>query len=151
MAKTTKKPVATSKPLKTAKIEKKEPKKEVEGPKKSTVKKGSSVFQDVNDEIKANYKTPLNIRFGTEWKIQDFRVRGGFGYYGTPYQPGINTGERYVASGGIGYRGKHFFADLTYVWSQTKQEYYFYDITLVNPSYNTLSSNTILTTFGIRF
>ena len=112
---------------------------------------GSSVFQDVNDEIKASYKTPLNIRFGTEWKIQDFRVRGGFGYYGTPYQSGLNTGERYVASGGIGYRGKHFFADLTYVWSQTKQEYYFYNRTLVNPSYNTLSSNTILTTFGLRF
>jgi hypothetical protein len=112
---------------------------------------GESTFSDLNDEIKASYKAPLNIRFGTEWKIRDFRLRGGFGYYGTPYQSGINTGERYVASGGIGYRGKHFFADLTYVWSQTKQEYYFYDRNLVNPSYNTLSTNTILTTFGVRF
>jgi hypothetical protein len=112
---------------------------------------GEYVFSDVNDDIKASYKTPLNIRFGTEWKIQDFRVRGGFGYYGTPYQSKINTGEKFVASGGFGYRGKHFFADLTYVWSQTKQDYYFYDRTLVNPSYNTLSSNIILTTFGLRF
>jgi hypothetical protein len=112
---------------------------------------GEYVFSDVNDDIKASYKTPLNIRFGTEWKIQDFRVRGGFGYYGTPYQSNINTGEKLVASGGFGYRGKHFFADLTYVWSHTKQDYYFYDRTLVNPSYNTLTSNIILTTFGLRF
>ena len=112
---------------------------------------GSATFSDVNDTIKANYKTALNIRFGTEWKIQDFRLRGGFGYYGEPYQSGINTGEKFVASGGFGYRGKHFFADITYVWSQTKQEYYFYNKTLVNPSYNTLTSNSILTTFGFRF
>jgi hypothetical protein len=112
---------------------------------------GSSVFADVNDKIIAGYKTPLNIRFGTEWKIQDFRLRGGFGYYGTPYQSGINTGEKFVASGGFGYRGKHFFTDIAYVWSQTKQEYYFYDRTLVNPSFNTLHTNNIVTTFGIRF
>jgi len=112
---------------------------------------GENTFSDANDEIKTSYKAPLNIRFGTEWKIQDFRLRGGFGYYGTPYQSGINAGERYVASGGIGYRGKHLFADLTYVWSQTKQEYYFYDRNLVSPSYNTLSTNTIMTTFGVRF
>jgi uncharacterized protein len=42
MAKTTKKPIATSKPLKTAKTIKKESVKEVEEPKKSTVKKEST-------------------------------------------------------------------------------------------------------------
>jgi predicted nucleic acid-binding Zn-ribbon protein len=42
MAKTTKKPIATSKPLKTAKTIKKESIKEVEEPKKSTVKKEST-------------------------------------------------------------------------------------------------------------
>jgi hypothetical protein len=112
---------------------------------------GSSTFSDVNTEIKASYKTPLNIRFGTEWRIQDFRIRGGFGYYGDPYQYGNSTGQKYVASGGLGYRGKHFFADFTYVWSLTKQEYYFYDSNLVDPSYNNLYSNNILMTFGFRF
>jgi predicted nucleic acid-binding Zn-ribbon protein len=42
MAKTTKQPIATSKPLKTVKIIKKESSKELEEPKKSTVKKGST-------------------------------------------------------------------------------------------------------------
>jgi hypothetical protein len=113
---------------------------------------GSSTFSDVNTEIKTSYKSPLNIRFGTEWRIQDFRLRGGFGYYGSPYQSsGSTTGQKYVASGGFGYRSKHFFADLTYVWSLTKQEYYFYDSSLVDPSYNNLYSNNIVMTFGIRF
>jgi hypothetical protein len=112
---------------------------------------GESVFSDVNNEIKANYRAPVNIRCGTEWKIQDFRIRGGFGYYGDPYQYGNSTGQKYVASGGLGYRGKHFFADITYAWSVTKQEYYFYDSSIVGPSYNKLYSNNILTTFGFRF
>jgi hypothetical protein len=111
----------------------------------------SSEFTGVNEDIKASYKSPLNIRAGTEWRIKDFRVRGGFGYYGKPYQSDIDTGEKFVASGGIGYRSKYFFADLTYVWSQTKDNYYFYDSNLVNPSINKLFTNVILTTFGVRF
>jgi len=68
-------------------------------------------FSDVNTDIKNKYKTPLNLRFGTEWRIQRFLLRGGFGYYGSPYQTGINTSEMYVASFGLGYRVQHFFID----------------------------------------
>ena len=113
---------------------------------------GSDEFNGVNDEIKANYKIPLNLRFGTEWIIKDVRIRGGFGYYSTPYEYAVNNaGQAYTASGGIGYRTKLFFADLTYVWSQMKKDYYFYDSSLTNPSYNTLTSHTIIATFGFRF
>jgi hypothetical protein len=109
-------------------------------------------FDDVNTEIKNSYKAPINIRCGTEWRIQDFRIRGGFAYSGVPYQnSNVNDGKMYTASGGVGYRGRFFFVDLTYVWSQTDQEYYFYDSNLVNPVYNTITSSTILTTLGIRF
>lgn len=114
---------------------------------------GSSVFSNENENIKASYKTPVNIRCGTEWRIRDLRLRGGFGYYGSPYQDNINDGEKFVASGGIGYRGKHFFFDLSYVWSQTRDKNYLYtyDPGLAEPSYNKLVTNTILTTFGFRF
>lgn len=108
-------------------------------------------FDDVNQEIKDKYTSPLNIRVGTEWRIQNFRIRGGFGYYGKPYKTDINNGEKYSASGGVGYRGKHIFCDISYVWSQQKEDYYFYDKTLVNPSHNTLHSNSVTTTFGVRF
>ena len=127
---------------------------------------GSTEFDAVNKDIKTNYtypnivvrsgqnwfNLPVNFRLGTEWRIKNFRIRGGLGYVGKPYQdPDTKSGEVYSASGGIGYRGTHFFADLTYGWSQTKQEYYFYDSSLVNPSYNTNTSNTIIATLGFRF
>jgi hypothetical protein len=112
----------------------------------------SNEFLDVNDEIQVKYRSPFMIRCGTEWRVQDFRIRGGFGYSGSPYENAVdNVGQRYTASGGIGYRGKLFFSDLAYVWSQMKQEYYFYDSNLVNHAYNTLTSHSIVATVGIRF
>ncbi len=111
----------------------------------------SNGYNDLNKEIKAKYTSPVNVRAGTEWRIQNFRVRGGFGYYGSPYQSGIKTGEKYLVSGGLGYRGKHFFCDLAYIWSQTKDDYYFYDSALVNPSHNIYTAHSVVATFGVRF
>jgi hypothetical protein len=111
----------------------------------------NTIYSDVNSSIKDSYRSPVNLRIGTEWRIWDFRLRGGFGYYGSPYKNGINDGERLLASGGFGYRGKHLFADLTYVWTRTKDQYYLYDPTLVNPSSNTLSSSSVVMTWGVRF
>ncbi len=108
-------------------------------------------YRTENNEIKNTYQSWGNIRVGTEWRIQNFRLRGGFGYYSNPYRSGINNSERYQASGGIGYRGKLFFADLTYAWTKMKENYFLYDASMVEPSSNTLFTNTISTTVGIRF
>jgi hypothetical protein len=117
----------------------------------SSFSANNASFSDVNTNIKNKYKTPLNVRFGTEWRIQRFRLRGGFGYYGSPYQSSINTSEMYVASIGWGYRAKHFFVDMTYQWTQTKENYYFYDPTMVDPSQNTYHTGTLTSTVGLRF
>jgi hypothetical protein len=108
-------------------------------------------FSAVNAEIKNQYKSPVNVRFGTEWRIKRFRIRGGFGYYGSPYQTGNSISEMYVASIGWGYRARHFFVDMTYQWTQTKEDYYFYDPSIVNASLNTYNTNNLTTTFGFRF
>jgi hypothetical protein len=104
----------------------------------------------VNGQIKRSFISPVNFRLGTEWRIQNFRIRGGFGYYGSPYKSSINKGEMMVISGGAGYRAKHYFVDLAYSWRQSKTDYYFYDPALVNPSHNTLTDHAISLTFGIR-
>jgi uncharacterized protein len=59
MAKTSKKPIATSKPLKTAKTVKKEPAKKVEEPKKTTIKKIKEV--QVVESKKSVVKAPTNL------------------------------------------------------------------------------------------
>ena len=108
-------------------------------------------YIDVNNQIKTSYKSWGNIRVGTEWRLFNFRIRGGFAYFSNPYQSKMNNSERYQVSGGVGYRAKHFFADLTYVWTKMDQSYYLYDPTMVNPTAVTYNTNTLSTTIGLRF
>lgn len=108
-------------------------------------------YQDVNSEIKTKYKSWGNIRIGTEWRLSNFRLRGGFAYFSNPYTSSTNNSERFQASGGFGYRTKYFFADVTYVWTKMNQDYYLYDPTMVNPAAITYNTNTVYTTIGFRF
>jgi hypothetical protein len=111
-------------------------------------------YTEVNNEISSNYKSWGNIRFGTEWRISDFRIRGGFAYFSNPYTGNMsntNNTERYQASGGLGFRSKYFFADVSYVWSGMYENYYLYDASMVSPAKLTLTSHTVLTTIGFRF
>jgi hypothetical protein len=54
-------------------------------------------------------------------------VRAGAAYYGNPYQ-NINgeKGSRTNLSGGLGYRDKGFFADLTYVYALNRDTHFAY-------------------------
>ncbi|MFZ4562157.1 MAG: OmpP1/FadL family transporter [Bacteroidales bacterium] len=108
-------------------------------------------YTDVNGKIQSDYKSWGNIRVGTEWRLQNFRLRGGFAYFSNPYTGGTNNSERFQVSGGFGYRAKRFFADVTYVWTRMNQDYYLYDPAMVNPAAITYNTNTVYTTIGIRF
>jgi hypothetical protein len=108
-------------------------------------------YTDVNNQIISSYKSWGNLRFGTEWRVSDFRIRGGFAYFSNPYSGGTNNSERYQVSGGAGYRSKHFFTDVTYVWSRMNQEYYLYDPSMVNAATISNYTNTVYTTVGFRF
>jgi len=108
-------------------------------------------FSTVNDEIRTSFRSWGNLRVGTEWRIQDFRIRGGFAYYSNAYQNGINNDQRFQASGGFGYRGRIFFADVSYVWSTMKENYYLYSAAMVNPAAITTYTHTVYTTLGLRF
>ena len=108
-------------------------------------------YQNVNDQIKANYQSWGNLRFGTEWRISYFHLRGGFAYFSNPYTNNLNNSARYQVSGGLGFRSKHFFGEVTYVWSKMNQDYYLYDKTMVAPAAISLYTNTVSTTFGVRF
>jgi hypothetical protein len=108
-------------------------------------------YTDINDQIKSTYQSWGNLRIGTEWRLGNFRLRGGFAYFSNPYVTGSNNTERFQASGGFGYRANHFFADVTYVWTKMDQEYYLYDRDLVNASVISNYTHTVSTTIGFRF
>ena len=109
-------------------------------------------FFDENDAIQTNYRAQSNIRVGAEVRLEPVTLRGGYALYGSPYSAtGANDGKRTSLSFGIGIREKKYFMDLAYVYSKATEDYYLYNPELVKPVSNTLTSNNIMLTLGIRY
>ena len=70
-------------------------------------------YDALNDVIKDYYKGNINVRLGAEIKFDPWAIRLGGAYYGSPYADADLKANRLMASGGIGYRNKGFFIDLT--------------------------------------
>src|SRR5690606_24687037 len=81
-------------------------------------------YKQLNQTIDDLYKGAVNVRLGGEVKFNTWMARLGGAYYGNPYQ--FESANLIKVSGGIGYRNKGFFADLTYVHSMNKDTNYPY-------------------------
>lgn len=115
-------------------------------------------YIDENDAVRSKYTEGHNIKLGTELRVGHFALRGGFGYYGSPFANAengekINDGEKLYYSGGFGFRDKNFFVDLAYVRSETNLDYYLYgsENIAVNPVKNEHFTNNVLLTLGFRY
>lgn len=75
----------------------------------------SAYFNSVNNVIRNIYKGTVNVKLGGELKFNTIMARAGFSYYGNPYRDSELDGKRMFISGGVGYRNRGFFVDLTYV------------------------------------
>lgn len=60
-------------------------------------------FDGVNDDIRETLKPTYNFRFGMEWRIRQYFVRGGAAYYGSPYGFGEKYGSVKKLGVGFGY------------------------------------------------
>ena len=76
-----------------------------------------SYYNSLNKVVASDYKGNLNFRAGAELKFNIIMARLGFAYYGNPYQDATFKVNRMLLSGGLGYRNKGVFVDLTYVHS----------------------------------
>jgi hypothetical protein len=72
-------------------------------------------FEPYNDAIDAVYKGVFNFRVGGELKFKTIMGRAGFAYYTSPYKNEELKGRKMFLSGGLGYRNKGVFIDLTYI------------------------------------
>lgn len=81
-------------------------------------------FSELNSTIKDLYKGALNVRLGGELKFNTVMFRLGGAYYGNPYK--TEKADLVKLSGGLGYRNKGFFADLTYVYAMNSDVNYPY-------------------------
>lgn len=111
-------------------------------------------FKPVNQAIDALYKGTFNLRVGGELKFKIVMARLGFAYYGNPYQDKANLkASRMNLSGGLGYRHKGVFVDLTYVHRINKDVNFPYRVNA--PRANTFANlretgGTVLLTFGCK-
>ena len=81
-------------------------------------------FADLNNTIKEQYKGAINVRIGGELKFNTLMMRLGGAYYGNPYKN--DKADKVKLSGGLGYRDKGFFVDLTYVYAMNNDVNYPY-------------------------
>lgn len=110
-------------------------------------------FYDENDIIRKSLAPAHNVRLGAEWKYQILSLRGGFGYYGSPYIKNLNAsdGSKKTLSCGIGVHEQGYFIDFGYVHSWMKDDYYLYDASLVPAASTTVQQNYFAVTLGFRY
>ncbi|GAB4135612.1 MAG: outer membrane protein transport protein [Bacteroidia bacterium] len=111
-------------------------------------------YIDENNAIQTKYTAAHNIRSGIEIRMLPYSLRGGFAYYGSPYKESVNNDAvRTYITGGVGYRDPNddFYVDFAIVKSAQKENYFFYDQSLVNPVRNNWSGMNILLTVGFRY
>ena len=87
----------------------------------NTSESDKNYLKQLNKAIDNAYKGAFNFRVGGELKFTTVMFRLGAAYYGNPYKD-INgeKGSKLNLSGGLGYRNKGFFVDLTYVHALNK-------------------------------
>jgi len=84
----------------------------------------SAYFRVLNGVIDDQYKGAFNFRLGGELKFNTIMVRLGGAYYSNPYKD--EKADRVKLAGGLGYRDKGFFIDLTYVYAMNRDVNYPY-------------------------
>ena len=111
-------------------------------------------YNALNNTIKSIYKNNVNIKIGSEIKIDgNWMARAGVAYYGTPYQDETIKASKLVLSGGIGYRTNRNFIDLTVMNSMTKDAIFPYRLVDKTNYYANMTGNQFIFNigYGIRF
>jgi hypothetical protein len=112
-----------------------------------------SYYKGVNNAIKLAYKNALNFRIGGELKFKTIMTRLGFALFGNPYKESALKGRRMNLSGGLGYRNKGVFVDLTYVHSLNKDVNFPYRLSDKANTFADIkdSNGNVLLTVGFKF
>ena len=108
-------------------------------------------YSDVNSLIDEQYKSALNVRIGGELKFNTIMFRLGGAYYGNPYQ--YEKADKIKLSGGLGYRDKGIFIDLTYVYAMNKDVNYPYRLESKpnDPAFIKNNTGNIVLSVGFKF
>jgi hypothetical protein len=111
-------------------------------------------YKELNQVIKQEYKGAFNVRVGGELKFNVLMTRLGFAYYSNPYNSNVGyKASRMLLSGGLGYRHKGMFIDVTYVHAFNKDADVPYRLSDRANTYASLKQQrgNIMATLGFKF
>ncbi len=113
----------------------------------------NTYYNGVNQGIKSYYKNAFNFRVGGEMKFNTIMARLGFSYYTDPYHEAELKGNKMYISGGIGYRNKGMFIDISYVHNITNDVNFPYRLSDANNTFAMVKSTAgnIAATIGLKF
>ncbi|MFN0033996.1 MAG: hypothetical protein ACKVUS_02950 [Saprospiraceae bacterium] len=103
--------------------------------------------RDVNTIIQRDYKQAMNVRFGGELALDEFRLRGGFNLLGKP-EDGV-SGFNTAITAGAGVRGKSFYLDFGWRRGEGQGSVRAYENAPVAST--KVVSNDFLLTLGFKF
>ena len=113
---------------------------------------GDYDFANENSAIINNHITSGNLKIGTEWRIEQFKVRAGYSYFGKSSRNGLTTNKAYSTySIGIGFKQNGFFMDIAYNLSKKYGELYLYDSASLEATATANNIHRITTSIGFRF
>jgi long-subunit fatty acid transport protein len=119
----------------------------------NTSEADKNYLKQLNKAIDKAYKGAFNFRVGGELKFTTIMFRLGAAYYANPYNDiHGESGSKLNLSGGLGYRDKGFFIDLTYVQGINKDVQYAYRVAK-SPYYGAAIKNmagNVLLTVGVK-
>ncbi len=108
-----------------------------------------------NDIINNTYQSTFNLRFGGEYRLNNFRLRAGYNFMPDPHRTSENNVNRDITSisGGLGYRTAKFYVDLAVISTRGNTSYrpyqaYYPQDPLVTQS---KQSTQVMITVGLPF
>ena len=80
-------------------------------------------FSTENQNIRNNFELTQNIRIGTEWRLDPFRIRAGYRYLGNPISSRFSTNNNAnVYSLGFGIKQDEYYFDVAYALKSYKTQ-----------------------------
>ncbi|MEA3445549.1 MAG: hypothetical protein U9R19_12585, partial [Bacteroidota bacterium] len=110
-------------------------------------------FELENGRIQDVYTAAHNLRGGMEMRFGPISLRGGYSYFGSPFQSGeINEDADYsILSGGIGINSNSFYIDFAYSQMLNSENYVLYFAQQPAISNIDYGRNQVMATIGFRF
>jgi len=109
-------------------------------------------YKELNSSVKNVYKGNVNFKVGGELKFDPIMVRVGAAYYGSPYADDNIKADKLVLSGGIGYRNKGMFIDLSFAQSMINDAQFPYRLNDKANTYAVQTGNVqnVMMTIGFK-